>query len=461
MKRLLAFFISILLVFLLCCCGRTTPPDNNNIPANNGGTVTETPGSNEETQGTPSTPSAPSGTSGGETPNTPNTEEGGSTTPTPPNKNEEIIIPDVNDIVTEHKALKKESYYQYSFLSDTEKSVYNDFYSAAEKCQSIVNLDKYKLKEDEVRKIYDAFTADCPQYFYISKRCSFIVDSNTKFVTQFIICYTDGEKVDDFDDKSSPIVTADREKIKNQINEFSGKISAILSHIPSNISESQRERRIYDYIAETVIYDRDAEISSKNNPEFLSTSFSAYGAACKGKAVCEGYVKLFQYLCYNSGINVTPVESDSDMQHMWASVKIDNAWYMADITWDDSDDELNCLYKYFNVTKDFIGRDHSFNDNLKIPPCTATAAAFYNNFAIAPNGDKLPANYKDLIKNAVTRADKFLYIYRGTEARYLKEFLNQNIFSGEFSDYLKQLGFDTGEQYYHTDTYYFIPIIKK
>lgn len=460
MKRLIAFFISILLIFSLCCCGGTVPNEEGNIPAGNGETIIETPNSFDQTPDTPDSPASPNETPN-DTPNTPGTEGGGTTTPTTPPEKEEIKIPDVNDIVTDHTALKKESYYQYSFLNDAEKSIYNDFYSAAEKCQSIIDLDKYKLKEDAVKKVYSAFVADCPQYFYISRHSTFIVDSKSKFVTQFIIRYTDGEKIDDFDDKNNPIVTADRQKIKNQITEFSGKISAILSHIPSNVSELERERRIYDYIAETVIYDHEAENNSKNNSESLSPSFSAYGAACKGKAVCEGYVKLFQYLCYNSGINVTPVESDSKMQHMWASVKIDNNWYMTDITWDDSDDELGCLYKYFNVTKEFLSRDHTFGESLKIPPCTATSAAFYNNFAITANGNRLPDNYKDLVKNALTRSDKYLYVYRDTDSKNLKEFLNQNIFIGEFSSYLNQLGYTTGEQYYHTDTYYFIPIIKK
>lgn len=476
MKKLLAVLISVLLIFSLCGCLGNNDTPQSEVPVISGPTSeTPTPDNdnknetqNEQKAEQPS-PEKQNGSQNG----TPDNEKNDDTPPKQQNQNTnlndkespeaEIIIPDVNDIVTDHKPLSKESYYQRSFLSNTEKSLYDEFCLAAEKCQSTINVKKYNFKESVVKKIYSAFCADCPQYFYISKRSTFVVDSETKCVTEFVIHYTDGQTIDDFDDDGNPTVTADREKIKNQITEFSNKISAILSFIPSDISELERERKIYDYIAKTVIYDHEAENNSRRNSDELSYSFSAYGAACKGKAVCEGYVKLFQFLCYNSGINVTSVESDNDMQHMWAAAKIDDNWYMCDITWDDADNHLGCLYYYFNVTTDFIKKDHSFGNNLKIPNCDSLSASFYNNFAIVPNGNILPADYKNLIYSALTNGEEYLYVYRGTNSENLEEFINNNFYDAQCDayKYLNKLGYTLGSSYYHTDTYYFLPLIKK
>lgn len=475
MKRLLAILISILLIFSLCSClnGNETLQNQNDIPTVNN-QINENPSTdkggekqpeNESNDDKPSNENK--GGSGNQDPkpspdNNNNSNNNNNQNSNQNNNNNVIEIPNVNNIITEHKALSKENYYQRSFLNASEKALYDELCLAAEKCQSVVDVKKYKFNESTLKKVYSAFCADCPQYFYISKHSIFIVDSATKLVNEFIIQYTDGQTIDDFDSNNNPTTVADREKIKNQITEFGNKISAILSHIPSNISELERERKIYDYIVKTVVYDREAESNLGLAPDY-STSFSAYGAACKGKAVCEGYVKLFQFLCYNSGINVTPVESDSSMQHMWAATLIDDNWYMCDITWDDADNLLGCLYRYFNVTKDFISQDHSFGNDLKIPECNSLSASFYNNFAIVPNGDNLPDGYKNLVYNALLNGDEYIYVYRVTGSNNLGDFINKNIYKedGEFYKYLDSFGYSLGEEYYHTETYYFIPIIKK
>ncbi len=462
MQKLIVFLLSILLVFSLCGCenfitdtffsgGSSThatlmetiqtqnEPENketvNKVEDTSGGNTTKEPEKNE--------PEVPA-----ETPSEPPL--------TPPVSEPEI--PDINEIVANHSALPKEQYYQYSFLNDTEKAVYNEICLAAEKCQNIVDLTKYNLDVAVVKKIYEAFTADCPQYFYISKHCVYIVDSSAQTVAQFLLRYTDGTVIDKFDDNNKPIILADRQKINNQIIEFANKINAILSYIPSDISELERERRIYEYITDTVTYDEEAVPAFERDPDYLSYSFSAYGAACKGTAVCEGYVKLFQYLCYNSGINVTPVESDKDMQHMWAAVNIDDNWYMADITWDDTDNALICAYEYFNVTTLYLSADHSFGSNLMVPPCDSEEASFYNNFALIPKHDISLDTYKKIIKVAITNSDKYLYIYRGASSADFNDFINEEIYYGELGEYIKSLGYTLGDEYYHSDNYYFIPI---
>jgi hypothetical protein len=59
-------------------------------------------------------------------------------------------------------------------------------------------------------------------------------------------------------------------------------------------------------------------------------------------AVCEGYAKAFKVLCDQLGVPAVCVSGLSDKSragsgHMWNLVQIGGAWYLVDVTWDDSD----------------------------------------------------------------------------------------------------------------------------
>ncbi len=437
MKKAVAVFLSILLIFSLSACSSIDEAvnTNTNTPPLVSSKADETEKENIEEE--------------------PKTE---------PQKESEADTAEKQEPATEESiALKKEYYYQYSFLSKNEKALYNRFVSAVENFENTINIAEFKLSEDTVKKVHSAFMADNPQYFYLAKSCSYVINSENKFITEFVFCYFDGTTTDTFDINDNAITLANRDLIKSQIADFNKKISAILSVIPAEHSPLQKEKMIYEYILDTVTYDKKTASIYQNNGSAFSDSFTSFGALLKGNAVCEGYVKLFQWLCYNVGINVTPVESGSNMSHMWAAVNLEGSWYMADPTWDDADNQLVCLYKYFNVTKKFLSLDHSFNTSskLKIPECTNDKASFFNNYALKVENGKFLKNYKDIIDLTIKNSAKYIYIYRGTSSNDYKELIDKEIYSGEISKYLLGKNITLAKEYYHTDNYYFIPIEAK
>ncbi len=356
--------------------------------------------------------------------------------------------------------LESEQYYQYSFLNDNQKALYISFCKAAESFENYIDTTKYSLTEAEVKRVHAAFLADNPQYFYIAKACSYVINSSKNYITEFALAYYDGENTDIFNAKGDLMAGADRNKIKLQITDFNKKINAILSAIPENTTELERERIIYEYITDTVTYDKPTAAAYEKGEDVFSESFTAYGALIKGKAVCEGYVKLLQILCYKLGISVTPVEGGGNMAHMWAAINIDGKWYMVDPTWDDADNQLVCYYKYFNVPENIMREDHIFSSGLlSVPRCDNSAAAFYYNYAFIIKGNKPPENYKDLINSAVSRSAKYLYVYRGINHVDLRNFIDNQIYSGEIGEYISSLNIELFKEYYHTDDYYFIPIV--
>lgn len=86
-------------------------------------------------------------------------------------------------------------------------------------------------------------------------------------------------------------------------------------------------RSVYSYIAENVCYDN--MIYDDFNVH------SAYGAAIRGKAVCQGYSLLLYRLLQELGIKnrMIPGEAGS-VRHVWNIVEMDGLWYNMDVTWD-------------------------------------------------------------------------------------------------------------------------------
>lgn len=98
--------------------------------------------------------------------------------------------------------------------------------------------------------------------------------------------------------------------------------------------------------------------------------FSIYGAMVEHRAVCEGYGESFKLLARKLGIDVICVPST---EHLWNFARIDDSWYLVDVTFDDpgttnSDGELvyasgngsNIIYTYFLVGQDFF-KSHSYS----------------------------------------------------------------------------------------------------
>lgn len=102
-----------------------------------------------------------------------------------------------------------------------------------------------------------------------------------------------------------------------------------------------------------------------NNTEFRETgerSHSAAGPLLDGFAVCEGYSKALDILCYLSGIECVCINGTGNGgSHGWNKVKIDGQWYNIDVTWDDPISSRPILtYDYFLVSDSVLAQDHAW-----------------------------------------------------------------------------------------------------
>lgn len=127
-------------------------------------------------------------------------------------------------------------------------------------------------------------------------------------------------------------------------------------------SDKAKVRAIYDWLIANVSYDEAAASATNEEANINGGSFVyAYnmeGPFLKGKAVCQGYTKAFQYLCLKAGIPSIVISSEK-MNHSWNAVYLDHNWYQLDATYDDLG--MSTTYDYFLIKGNSF-QDHEFDD---------------------------------------------------------------------------------------------------
>lgn len=271
-----------------------------------------------------------------------------------------------------HKALAESEYYQFSCMNTNEKKLYARLNDSAQKFENYTNAADLNMTVAEATSVMKRFVADHPQYFWISDQISVTYYLGSDKAEECIFKYSDGTITDDLDSKE-----ANRNTIKSKKAKVEAKAKEIISKIDPKASDYEKELQIHDVLANLLKYDKDAEKTPSNNGT-LKSALDVYGALVENKAICEGYTKSFQYLCYLVGINANQVVSKN---HMWNVVKIGGEWYQVDLTWDDpiakkADGTIveMVVYDYFNLTTKEMNKDHTpaADSYIKVPNCTAT-----------------------------------------------------------------------------------------
>ena len=416
-KRFFSVLLIILLCFSLAGCKmieNIIPKDNNSIVATDEGTVVSKYSSGDISDNS-QVSSKTSSTS--------------STVKNPPKVTVSVVektiksdskielqktkkLSNVNDLKNSHRVISESNYYQYSFLDQNGKTLYKRIDNTIKNSQSMVETSDLDISENDISKIFTAYNSDHPQYFYISKSYLQVYDSSGNQIRALLLLYSDGNVTDDYNNKLKLTKTADRNKIDRQITGFKDYMEEILASIPLGETEIIKERIIHDHIIDWVSYDEKVAESDVDYDAAIPMDYNVYGAAVERSAVCEGYSKLFQYLCYNVGINCTVVEGDRrEFLHMWNAVCLEDEWYQIDLTW--NDEERYISYDYFNLTSQEMYYDHKADTTyLNIPKCDAVTFSFINYFAVYEDGSMdAPESYKNELLIANKLPNKNIYIY--------------------------------------------------
>lgn len=176
--------------------------------------------------------------------------------------------------------------------------------------------------------------------------------------------------------------SVDRKTLQERKDEMMRKVQSIVSSIKNKAnSVYDRTRLAHDYLIDNVTYDNFLVERAEKSEEFYESAHDAYGALMNGIAVCDGYAKALKLLLDQMEIQSLLVYGTArDINHSWNMVKLENAYYHVDVTWDDPDlkhifDEK--LYIYFGLNDEMISKNHVWDRN-NYPICNATKYNFYH-----------------------------------------------------------------------------------
>lgn len=115
--------------------------------------------------------------------------------------------------------------------------------------------------------------------------------------------------------------------------------------ITADMTDEQKASVIYDYVCAKCEYDKAGTAEHR---------FLGYGALIEGKAVCQGYVALYNAMCKELGIACVGIVGGSTAHpsvadHIWTYANIDGLWRHIDVTYADTSEKEAELgsYKYF------------------------------------------------------------------------------------------------------------------
>ncbi len=396
MIRQFAVSFSILFVIaLLGGCGSQMPPvENGTTTMVDGANVTTSAGEpTEDGVQTTSTGGASSAASSTTTNQTTVAKPSGSTGSTTVSTTTPTAAPTVHTLTP----LASSSYYGLSELKRLSNSTalvdaYEKIVKAVQNCQTTITMDE-KLTKAELLKVFNYYYADYPQHFWCDGSIRYAVSSRSNKVTQLQLSYT----------MTGDQLLQAQTKFKKAVVDFLG-IAA------TGRNEYERELLLHNALAKHVTYQEG------------DNAHDAYGALVRGKAVCEGYARAFQYLLYQSGIQCLIAEGESvnpftglSEGHAWNVVRIDGQYYHVDPTWDDTNNmNTPVVYAYFNLTTAQIADDHTVNSENRyaLPNCVATA----NNFHVK-NGTRLTTYTVDSVARMLNKTgDTHIYCISGAEA---------------------------------------------
>lgn len=342
------------------------------------------------------------------------------------NNNSEINNFDLN------KNLEVTNGYE-SLGSYEERLVYNKIKSGCDKITNDNNtskghykiadirIDKHNISTDTVKKCLYALQNDHPEIFWIA----------SGFICGYTSKYTSIKLMSIF---SKP----QKQKAEKELED---KIKEIVSKIPNNSSDYEKELYIHDYIIKNCKYAKSIlklwqehektnsyYSNNKNNIPYNEQCriFTPYACLISNAAVCEGISKAFQMLCSRVGIDSRVIVGFRGKEpHMWNLVKIDGEWYQIDVTWDENSDFKE--YTYFNLNDNQIKQDHTITKqlvgnitwpsdkryNFKLPECNSQKYNYYtrNSVKISDLSQSSLQKISNKILNIVnSNQEKYLYV---------------------------------------------------
>lgn len=228
-------------------------------------------------------------------------------------------------------------YPYYAMLDEKGKHLYRQIYANAMACNpAFVPIEAIPV--DAVKNTVEAVYNDHPELFWLNTAFTCKYDQNK-------IC---AELTLEFNDLA--------ENLADNSRTLGNEANRILTQVENLGSDQEKERALHDLLLEELEYDSSADRNQ-----------SVYSALAEKKSVCAGYARAMQYLMQRLGIPCYYCTGYTGQDHAWNIVKLGDAYYNVDVTWDDTP---GGEYDYYNKTDQEFAPTHVRRSlSVDLPKC--------------------------------------------------------------------------------------------
>lgn len=296
----------------------------------------------------------------------------------------EVVLPDVKDPFAPY-SFREEILRPYSYGSLNEKQtyMYDAMITAIEQGKTDVNFSKVMgVTKDDCMTVYQQLFQEELAMFYLSPKFMYSVNSSTQTVSTMMINYS-----------------LSNAEIRRMNAAIDAEVENVLAGITSDMSQYDIVKYFYDYLAETIIYDDEAENCT-----------NIYGAFVGKRALCQAYAKGFTYLCSKVGIESLLItgdamDSSNHEPHMWNMVKLGSSWYHIDPTFARAESNargVSVRYNYFCLSDEMIKNKRSVYEQIYSYPAANSEKCnyFVHNELVAEDMESL----EDLLLDQIIEA---------------------------------------------------------
>lgn len=146
-------------------------------------------------------------------------------------------------------------------------------------------------------------------------------------------------------------------------------------------------KTLHDYIVNNVEYDNSL------------SKYTAYSALFEKSTVCQGYSLLYYKLLTEAGVSCRYITgSGNGESHSWNLVKVGDAWYNVDVTWDDPEGG-SLTYDYFLKGSSSFNREHSRDSKFKTDSFNSAYPTSQSDFSknnYGGNDVRVPSNNENV-----------------------------------------------------------------
>lgn len=217
--------------------------------------------------------------------------------------------------------------YDFEFVKQT-----NDF--EPENKQDIINIIYTMLNNG-----WNDFTFFCPkEYENCLNDVQTLIEDRVLIsnINNFVSVYNSYNKINvNINNLGRVNIVVDRLYTDELINKIELEVNQVYNNlINDSMTETEKIKKIHDYIINKTVYDeaRSEEVKNNIDVSLKHSSNLAYGPLFTGKAICGGYSDAMALFLDKMGIKNYKISSSN---HIWNLVFINNEWKHLDLTWDD------------------------------------------------------------------------------------------------------------------------------